>query len=155
MKKFKAILMVFCVVMCLSACKKSKDKTENNVKENKVTQEENTKKENTEKKEDNKKESKKTTSDGEKNESKTEKKDEKSDNKKLVKKTGLFLGLDGSNFAVVIVNDENGNATQLNLQLSKEADMDNSDVEIGDTVNIEYTADETDNKILKKISKAK
>lgn len=154
MKKLKAFLMIFCVVMCLSTCKKSKDKKETDVKENKVTQSENEKKEQTEKK----KEDKKENSDSKKNETKNEKNSENNKNKnekeKVIKKTGLFLGLDGSNFAVVIVNDDNGNATQLNLQLSKEVDMDNSDVEIGDTVNIEYTADETDNKVLKKISKA-
>lgn len=147
MKKLKAILMIFCILVCLNACKKSKDKIENNVKENKTVQSET-------KKEEKKKDNDKKVSDSKKDENKDGKKEEKSDNKKLIKKTGLFLGLDGSNFAVVIVNDENG-TTQLNLQLSKEADMDNSDVEIGDTVNIEYTADETDNKILKKISKVK
>lgn len=147
MKKLKVTLMIFCILVCLNACKKSNNKKETNVKENNVTQSET-------KNEEKKKEDNKVTSDSKKDESKDEKKEEKSDNKKLIKKTGLFLGLDGSNFAVVIVNDENG-TTQLNLQLSKEADMDNSDVEIGDTVNIEYTADETDNKILKKISKVK
>ncbi len=149
MKKLKAVVMILCVVFCMSACKKSEDKAKETKNNNPTTQTE-TKKDETKKEK--KEENKKKDESNKKEDNKSQKTD---NNEKIIKKTGLFLGLDGSNFAVVIVNDENGNATQLNLQLSKDVDINNSDVGIGDNVNIEYTADETDNKILKKISKVK
>lgn len=149
MKKFKVVVMILCVVFCMSACKKSEYKAKETKNNNPTTQTE-TKKDETKKEK--KEENKKKDESNKKEDNKSQKTD---NNEKIIKKTGLFLGLDGSNFAVVIVNDENGNATQLNLQLSKNVDINNSDVDIGDNVNIEYTADETDNKILKKISKVK
>lgn len=143
MKKTKVILMLICVILCMNACKKTQKKeTELTQNPPVVSQEETKKPDNTQKKEETDKKEPKVQNETD------------SSSEETIKQTGLFLGLDGSNFAVIIVNDGEGSPKQLNLQLAKDVDIDKTDVEIGDSVNIEYTVDKTDNKILKKISKA-
>ena len=93
MKKTKVILMLICVILCMNACKKTQKKeTELTQNPPVVSQEETKKPGNTQKKEE------------------TDKKEPKVQNEtdasseETIKQTGLFLGLDGSNFAVIIVN---------------------------------------------------
>ena len=147
MKKLKVILMLICVNLCMNACKKTEKKETQATKAPGVSS--NSEKEET-KKTDNETQKKNENVDKDE-EKKTENNSSPSEN--VIKEAGLFLGLDGSNFAVVITSNKDGGTKQLNLQLSKDVDIEKSNVEIGDSVNIEYTVDSTDNKILKKIYK--
>ncbi len=103
-------------------------------------------------------ETKQNNSDEEKNKTNDSKADKKNEETKKEEKTiksgkGLFLGMDDSNFLVIFMSDENGTPKEYRFAIDRNLNFENSDIEIGDSVNFEYETDSKDTKIITKISK--
>lgn len=153
MKKYIKITAVLAAaVLLLCGCpKKNKDNQNDKNADNQTESTIQTEKEN-----DNNEETSKNTEEKEKSE-KTKKDENKgnsevsSENKNEKTGSGLFLGMDDSNLAVIFSAEEK---KDVHFKIDSGLDLVNSDVEIGDSVTFTYSTDETDSKTLISIKKA-
>ncbi len=90
-------------------------------------------------------------SETEKEDASSEKKSSSSERKSA---KGLFLGMDDSNFLVIFMDDGSGTPKDCRFTIDRSLNFENSDVEIGDSVEFEYETDSKDTKTIVKISKA-
>lgn len=152
MKKIiKVLALTAAFMLMFSSCGKKKNDNKNSSASPSEKQEQQLNESGENKKPSDEKSENKSSSD--KNNTETKKEDKKtSANKNEKSDTGMFLGMDDSNFLVIFSASEK---KDVHFKIDPSLNFQDSDIELGSPVNYRYTVSETDEKTLTFIEAAK